>query len=91
MRANKKLYPNLLGAVSEVAADVELSLLAELHLNDTLIPAFDDATNTDGGLEGTAAGGAVELLALVAGASLEPASVFHGDLVALLWGGAVAL
>ena len=30
----------LLGAVRKVAGDVETRLLAELHLNDALVPAF---------------------------------------------------
>ena len=82
---------HLLVAVSVVAGNVEGSLLAKLHLHNTLIPALDDATDTDGSLEGTTPSGAVKLLSLTAVGLLEPASVLHGDGVALGGGWAVAL
>ena len=49
--------------------------------------------NTNGGLEVAAAGGAVELLALLLGLArrFQPARVLHGDLVALRGTRAVAL
>ena len=54
---------------------------------------LDDTANANGRLEGAAAGGRVELLALLLGLArgAEPARVLHGDGVALLGRGAAAL
>jgi hypothetical protein len=72
------------GTVAVVRSDVESSLLAELHLDDTLIPALDNLANTNLNIEVTTADGAIELVALGTTVLLcEPASVLHGDLLAI--------
>lgn len=80
-----------LASVSKVTGNVEPGLLAQLHCDNALVPTPDDTANTNGSLERTTTGGAVKLLALVGGGVLEPASVLHGDSVALFRGWAVAL
>lgn len=47
-------------AVCVVRGDVQGGLLAGLHGDDALVPALDDATDTDGGLEVAAADRGVE-------------------------------
>jgi len=77
-------------AICEVAGDVQSSLLADLHGQNTLIPAFDDLADANGGLEVATADGAIELFALGSTGALQPAGIFNGDSVALLRGWAVA-
>lgn len=50
----------LLAAVGVVGGDIQSSLLADLHVDDTLVPAADDATDTDGGAEVALSDGGVE-------------------------------
>jgi len=75
------------GTVGVVASDRESGLLAESHAavsgEDTLVPALDDLTDTDLGVEVSASDGAVKLLALlvVLGGVLEVTGVLHGDAV----------
>lgn len=47
-------------SVGVVGGDVEDGLLAGLHGDDALVPALDDATDADGGLEVAAADGGVK-------------------------------
>ena len=47
-------------SVGEVGGDVEDGLLASLHGNDTLVPAADNATDTDGSDKVTTADRGVE-------------------------------
>lgn len=77
-------------AVGVVTGDVESSLLANVHLGDTLIPALDDLADTNSGDEVAAADGGVELGALVVGLGgiLEEASVLNSDGLAGLGDGA---
>jgi len=77
-------------AICVVARDVQSSLLADLHGQNTLIPAFDDLADANGGLEVAAADGAVELVALGSTWALQPAGIFNGDSVALLGDWAIA-
>jgi hypothetical protein len=80
-------------AVTVVSGDVEGGLLVKLHLGNTLIPALDDLANTNFDNEVAAADRGVELRALVIRLRgvLEPASVLHGDGLALGRAGAAAL
>jgi len=81
------------GTIAIVAGDVECGLLANLHLDDTLVPAFDDLTDANGSDKVAAADGAVKLLALVVGLRgvLKVTSVLNRNTVASLGRGAGAL
>lgn len=47
-------------AVGVVGGDVQSSLLADLHGDNALVPALDDASDTDGGVEVALSDGGVE-------------------------------
>lgn len=66
---------NLAFTVGEVCGYPEFTFAADLHAQQALIPAFDDASGADDALEGFAFFvGGVEL-----GAIFEPAGVVGGD------------
>lgn len=50
----------LLAAVGVVGGDIQSSLLADLHVDNTLVPAANDATDTDGSAEVALSDGGVE-------------------------------
>ena len=62
-------------AISEMCRDLEFAFAADLHADQALVPAFDDAAGADDALEGFAfAVGGIEF-----GAVFEPAGVVGGD------------
>jgi len=80
-------------AISIVCSDVECRFFAKLHSGYSLVPALDDLTDANGGLERSSSNGGVKLCALVArlGGILQKASVLNGDLVSDVGGRSVTL
>lgn len=60
------------GTVSKLVGDGETGLLANAELGNTLVPALDDSSDADLGLEGATAGlaGRVELAAVSEGSGV---------------------
>merc|ERR1711934_356547 len=78
---------NRLVAVGKVAGNVEHRLLADLHLRNGLVPAFDETANTNGRIERLATvKGGIKLGAprLRLGRVLDPTGVVHADDLALV-------